>query len=192
MPFRIVVDHHFHSGPPPEQPEVLARLEQLTNAVAGLTALVTSQGAQLMEKIDQLTENLQDMSGLVDQLLQVISTGDAEKQALRQQVADLIAAAGIAEADKAALAEKIEAAFAKSEETENKMRAAIPGAPPVGGSGLGTSYADRAAFDAAVAAYTGPEAVTVDGTEVKAGSTPSIDFYSHSADGSVSTSGPTD
>jgi hypothetical protein len=64
--------------------------------------------------------------------------------------------------------------------------------PPVGGTPLSPSYASRAEFDTGVAAYTGPEAVTLDGTEVKAGTSPAIDYFSHSADGSISTSGPTD
>jgi hypothetical protein len=54
------------------------------------------------------------------------------------------------------------------------------------------SYVDVASFNAAVAAYTGPERVTLDGVDVKAGTDPSLDYFSHSADGSVSNSGPTD
>lgn len=55
------------------------------------------------------------------------------------------------------------------------------------------SYPDRVLFNETVAAYKGPEAVTIDCTPtIKGGSSPSIDYYTHSADGSISTTGPTD
>jgi len=137
------------------------------------------------ETIDALETNLNDMSGLADQYIAFVVAADGIQADLRAQIATLLAG-------DAALAAKADAAFANSEALENKMRAGLPGVPPVGGTPLNTSYADRAAFDAAVAAYTGPESVTVDGTEVKAGTSPSLDYFTHSADGSVSTSGPTD
>lgn len=141
--------------------------------------------ATASEQIDALSQNLDDMSGLVDQLVAFIQAADAVQADLRAQIAALVAG-------DAALAAKVDAAFTKSETVENKMRAGLPGVPPIGGTPLLQSYPDAAAFDAAVAAYTGPEAVTLDGTEVKAGTAPSLDYFTHSATGEINTTGPTD
>jgi len=137
------------------------------------------------EVVDALTTNLDDMSALADQLIAFIVAADGVQSALRAEIAALLAG-------NASLATKVDAAFAKSQAVEDKMRAALPGVPPVGGTPLLQSYASSAEFDTAVAAYTGPEAVTKDGIEVKTGTAPSLDYFSHSADGSVSTTGPTD
>lgn len=169
-----------------------AALAQRFSAVDAALRSIHAKEDLIMGKLDDLLVNLGDINTLAAQLLDLIKQGDAEKSALKQQVADLIAAANIAQAEKDALNAQIDAAWNASEATENAMRAAVPGAPPVGTPPLSPTYADRASFDAAVAAYAGPEAVTVDGTTVKSGSTPSIDYYSHSATGEVNTSGPTD
>lgn len=192
MPFRLDVYHHFpQQQPNPDSPELLARLEQLTTSVAGLVTNLATLGARLMERIDQVIENLNDMRGLVDQLLAVIQQGDAEKQALRAQVAQLVADAGLAEEARQALAEKIEQAFAASEDTENKMREAIPGAPPVGGTPLLQSYATRDEFEAAVSSYTGPEAVTLNGVNMRAGTEPALAYFDHpESDGRIDTTDP--
>lgn len=138
-----------------------------------------------MAKIDDLVQNLDDMSGLVDQLVAFIVAADAVQADLRAQIDALVA-------NDAALAAKVTTAFDKSEEVENKMRAGLPGVPPVGGEPLLQSYVSAAEFDTAVAAYTGPEAVTLDGIEVRAGTAPSLDYYTHSATGEINTTGPTD
>lgn len=140
---------------------------------------------EIIDKLDATSTNLDDMSGLADQLIGAIVAGDAIAVQLRADIEALVAGNG-------ALASKATAIFDKSEATENKMRAGVPGVPPVGGTPLLTGYASRAEFDAAVVAYTGPERVTVDGADVKTGTDPSLDYFSHSADGSVSTVGPTD
>ncbi len=141
--------------------------------------------ATVQETLDATLQNMDDISGLNDQLIALVVASDGIQADLRAQIAALLAG-------DAAVASKVDALFAKSETEENKLRAAIPGVPPVGGTPLTASYATRAEFDAAVAAYTGPEAVNVDGIEVKSGTSPAIEYFSHSADGSVSTSGPTD
>ena len=132
-----------------------------------------------------LTQNLDDMSALADQLIQFIVDADAVQEALRTEVAALVA-------NDAAVAADVDAAFAKSTELEDKMRAGIPGVPPVGGTPMLQSYPNEGAFDGAVAAYTGPEAITRDGIEVKSGTTPSLDYFTHSATGVIDTTGPTD
>lgn len=51
---------------------------------------------------------------------------------------------------------------------------------------LDASYPDNATFVAAVGAYTGPEAVSLDGQPTaKAGITPSLDYFTHSDQGGV-------
>lgn len=148
-----------------------------------------------MSDITELEQNLTDLEGIADQLLALIAANDARATALQDQIDTLIDAANISANEKAALAAKIDAAVAKSQALEDRERAAIPGVPPVGGTPLSPNYATRADFDAAVAAYTGVEQVTLDGSEVHAATdataTPAA-YYSHSADGTVSTSGPTD
>lgn len=134
---------------------------------------------------DDLSQNLDDISALADQLIGLIIAKDAIAADLKAQVAALVAG-------DAATAAKVQAAFDKSVAAEDKLRAAVPGVPPVGGTPLLTSYASKAEFDTAWAAYTGPEGVTLDGASVKSGTSPTLDYFNHSADGSVSTSGPAD
>lgn len=148
-----------------------------------------------MPDITELEQNLTDLEGIADQLLALIAANDARVAAKDAEIKGLVDAANISAADKAALQTKIDAAIARSQALEDKERAGIPGVPPVGGIPLSPSYLARVEFDAAVAAYTGPEAVTLDGAEVHAAtdaSLPAAAYFSHSADGSVSTSGPTD
>jgi hypothetical protein len=169
-------------------PELLDRLGQLDEK---LSSVLKNEGIE-MHSIQEIRQDLADTKGVISQLVGFIQQNDADKAALRQQIADLIAKSSADDAAKAALQTEIDAAFDEAEDVENTARAGLPGVPPVGGTPLVPSYADRASFDSAVAGYSGPEQVTVDGTEAKAGSTPSLDYFSHSADGSVSTTGPSD
>lgn len=137
------------------------------------------------ETIDALSQDLDDTNGILDKYIAFVVSQDAVQADLRAQIAALLAGDAV-------LAGKADAAFAKAEALENKARAGLPGTPPVGGTPLLNSYATAAEFDAAAAAYTGPEAVTKDGIEVKAGTSPALAYFSHSADGSVSTTGPSD
>jgi hypothetical protein len=178
-------DEH-HGRTDDRQDEKLDRiLYELRRLVAGQRTEL-HQGAHIMDQMDDLSTNLADLQALVDQILTVNTDSDAEKVRLRAQVADFIATAAIDAAAKAALQEKIAAAWAASEKVENDLRAKVPGMPPVGGTPLLTTYADKAAFDAAVAAYTGPEAVTLDGAEVKTGTAPALAYYLDAAAGGVS------
>jgi hypothetical protein len=154
--------------------------------------VLINQGASLMATVQDLLQNMKDLQDLSKQYLDLIIAKDAAAAALQTQIADLVAAAGISAAEKEALQAAIDQAVAESQATEDALRAGLPGVPPVGGTPLAPSYADRVSFDAAVVAYTGPEAVTVDGVEVKAGTAPSLDYFSHSATGEVNVSGPTD
>ena len=156
-----------------------------------LDQILTNQGT-IMATGAQLVQNLADIKALVKQLFDLFVARDAEVVQLKADLAAAVQRANLSDAEKAALQADVDAAFASSEDTENDLRAKVPGVPPIGGTPLLPSYADRASFDTAVAAYTGPEAVTVDGSQVKAGSTPSIDYFTHSATGEVNTSGPTD
>lgn len=153
--------------------------------------IVQKQVTEMAHTVAEISQNLDDMKGLVDQILALISTIDTERAALKQQIADLVAAAAMAQADKDALQAEIEASFTKSEDAENALRSVVPGVPPVEGEPLGTTFADATAFSAAVTAYTGPEAVTFDGVEIKMGTSPALDYFSHSEDGHVDNSGPT-
>lgn len=159
---------------------------------AELLALINQLGVRIMAGIAELKQNMVDLRGLAQQYLDLIIAKDAANAALQAQITDLINASNLAAAEKTQLLADIDQAVTDSENTENLMRAGLPGVPPVGGTPLDTSYPDRVAFDAAAAAYTGPEAVTLDGTEVKAGASPALDYFTHSASGEINTSGPTD
>lgn len=172
-------------GNPPELLDLLGELK------GQLTEVLQDEGEQ-MHSIAEVRQDLADTKGVIALLIGFIQNNDAEKAALRQRITDLLAKSDADDAAKAALQTEIDAAFDEAEDVENTARAGLPGVPPVGGEPLLPSYADRSSFDSAVGAYTGPEQVTLDGNEVKAGSTPSLDYFSHSGDGSVSTTGPTD
>lgn len=141
--------------------------------------------------IEELNQNQDDTLALLDQILTRLSENDARVAAKDAEIAALIAASNLSAADKAALQAKIDAAVQKSEDVENKARAGIPQVPPVGTPPLLSSYADRASFDAAAAAYAGPENVTIDGAAVTTAFTGSkagaIDYFTQT-DNSVSTS----
>lgn len=144
--------------------------------------------------------------------------------AANQATADAVAAMNLKQAEKDAIQALLDAqtqavadAVDKSDAIENDARAGLPGVPPIETPTdpgtpvvdpdpttptdpvvtgiLAPSYASRADFDAAVAAFTGSEQVTVDGTEVYAATdatmAPAV-YFSHSATGAVDTTGPTD
>jgi len=156
-----------------------------------LDLVLTNQGV-IMATGAQVLQNLIDIKALVQQLFDAFVARDALNEQLKADLAAAVQRADMSDAAKAALQEEMNAVFQGSEDLENDVRSKVPGLPPVGGTPLVQSYADAAAFDAAVAAYTGPEAVTKDGIEVKAGTAPSLDYFTHSADGHIDTSGPTD
>lgn len=137
--------------------------------------------------VEELSTNLDDISGLLDQMITRLVANDAREAALKAEIATLVASMDASAQAKSALQTKIDAAVEKSEGVENKARAALPGVPPVGGTPLLQSYADKAGFDAAVASYTGPERVTLDGSDVKAGTDPALDYFTQT-DSSISTS----
>jgi len=183
-----VINVHFH-GLKCEDKQQLNRIEQ---SVQGNTNLLDQLSRQIMATGQQLQQNLDDITGLAQQLIDYVVGRDAEVNKLKQDLADAVQRANIADADKAAIQADMDAAFTKNEDAENNLRAKIAGLPPVGGTPLALTYADRASFDSAVAAYTGPERVTLDGVDVKAGSDPSVDYFTHSADGHIDRTGPTD
>lgn len=172
--------------------------DKIDSLLAGNTAVLNNQAlllqrmGEIMDALNDLKQNMTDLRGLAQQYLALIIAKDDAAAALQETINGLIAAADIAQAEKDALLEGINQAVVDSQAVEDEMRAGLPGVPPVGGTPLNVSYADQASFDTAVAEYTGPEAVTLDGNEVRAGTSPSLDYFSHSADGSINTSGPTD
>lgn len=153
---------------------------------------IKEKDAIIMGLREDLQQNMQDLRDLAQQYLDLIIAKDAAAAALAAENLRLVDALSLSDAEKNQLKADMQDAITSSQATEDVMRAGLPGVPPVGGTPLNPSYTDRAAFDAAVAAYTGPEAVTIDGTEVKAGTAPSLDYFTHSdAGGVVDTSGPT-
>ena len=170
----------------------LRRLFNRLQRIEATTKLILHNQGIIMATIAQIKQDLADTKDIVHQLVGFIQNNDAEKATLRQQIADLVAKASLDQAAKDALQAEIDSAFDAAEDLENTARAGLPGVPPVGGTPLNQSYTDGASFDSAVAAYTGPEAVNKDGIEVKAGTSPALEYYSHSADGSVNTTSPTD
>jgi hypothetical protein len=169
-------------------PGVMDLLGQISDGVQQ----VLSRETDMAHTAAEIKQDLDDTKAVIAQLIGFIQSNDADKAALRKQIADLVAKSNADDATKAQMQADLDGLFDAAEDTENAARAGLPGVPPVGGTPLVPSYADRASFDGAVQAYQGPEAVTLDGSNVKAGTSPSLDYFSHSADGSVSTTGPTD
>jgi hypothetical protein len=125
-----------------------------------------------------------DLDALKQDISNYIAARDAADVGLKQQVVDLTAAHVTDQAALDAMNTGIEAAFTKAEEARALIPA--PGGGTLPPAALAASYADRATFDVAVGAYTGPEEVDVDGTAVKTGTTPALAYFTQ-ADGSVST-----
>ena len=182
---------------------ILAGQVRIESDLAG--ALSTQEGI-IMGLREELAQNMTDLRDLAQRFLDfiiakdaLIAERDAAVAARDAQIADLLAQLAAGQITQAEMQVKIDAAnatladaVASSQATEDAMRAGLPGVPPVGGSPLNPSYADGSSFSAAAAAYTGPEAVTLDGSEVKAGTAPALDYFTHSATGEVNTTGPTD
>lgn len=142
-----------------------------------------------------LAQNMKDYDEVVTGLLAALAASDAAKAALAQQAADAVTAMNVATAEKNTALQAISDAVDASDAAENKARAGLPGVPPVGVTPLATSYASKADFDAAVAAYQGTEQVTLDGAEVKAATDANAaasNYFTHSATGEINISGPTD
>ena len=161
-------------------------------AILANQSIIIQQGVDMAASGQQVTQNLRDITELAQQLFEYVVSRDAEMERLKQAAKDAIDRANIADAAKQALQSDMDAAFQASEDTENDLRAKIAGLPPVGGTPLVPSYPDRASFDDAVGKYTGPEAVNLDGNEVKSGSQPALEYFTHSSDGRIDTAGPTD
>lgn len=178
----IHVHEHVDTG------EILQRLAGLDTKVTALQEQVKTMAKDLAA----LLQNMTDLQGIAGQYLALIIAKDQANAALQAQITDLVNQHVTDTTEKQALLDGIAQAVDASQATEDQMRAGLPGVPPVGGTPLNLSYADRASFDAAVAAYTGPESVSIDGTPTPKTGSPDLAYFSHSADGSVSTTGPTD
>ena len=159
--------------------------------------------AELKAQLDQNTADLRSIGqayldfilakdAMIAELTAALAARDATINGLLTRVAAGEVSLADAQAEIAAAQAAFEAAVVDTQATEDALRAGLPGVPPVGGTPLNLSYVDAASFSAAVAAYTGPEAVTLDGAEVKAGTAPALDYFTHSATGEVNTTGPTD
>lgn len=169
-----------------------SHLQTIEQRIAQLHFVVNEQGRTIMATVEALKQNILDIKGLVSQLLELISKRDETNAQLKQQLTDALNKANIADEERNSLQRSFDEAFVAIEDAENELRAKVPGVPPVGGTGLAQSYDSRSAFDAAWSAYGGPETITLDGQEVKAGSPPPINYFSHSATSSVDTFGPAD
>lgn len=149
----------------------MSDFDDLSQATAEVAAAVVS----LSEAVNTIPPAIDKMEARITALLkQVISPAQL------QQVKDAVAAlrtTATAAADAAA-----KAAAAAADAADETDEATV----------LATSFPDRAAFDAGVAAYTGVAGVNLDGNTVKGGETPFLEYFTHSADGHIDTTGPTD
>jgi hypothetical protein len=136
-----------------------------------------------MSAADDLRKAVADADTVMDQALAFIQGVPAATQAAvdAQKAGDDAEAAAIV-ADLKAHADALGGA----------LPGATPTTPPVVVP-LAASFPDNATFTAAVAAYTGPEAVTLDGSPTsKTGTTPSLDYFTHGDQGGViDQTGPT-
>ena len=159
----VNVYHHGHEEAR-ETKETLARIE------GKLATVVAKQGAEAMA--------LQDIKDAVAAEKTVVQSVVVLINALADK---LLAASGDADT-MAQIASDIKL------QTSSLAAAVVAGTgvlnPPPVVVPLASSYLDRASFDTAVAAYTGPEEVDVDGVVAKAGTLPAL-AYATQADGSI-------
>ena len=128
-------------------------------------------------------ELLDDLDALNQDISNYIAARNATDVTLQSAVDAAVAAAGLAQAAQAALQTGIDAAFTKAE-ADRALVAPPANLPPP--TVLVASYPTAADFNTAVAAYTGPEEVDLDGTSVKAGTSPALTYFTQT-DATVST-----
>ena len=134
-------------------------------------------------------------------LTTAVANLEAQAKVNNQLIQDLLAALknpSTSQAEIDALAKRVEDVTSGEAAADTAGAAGLPGAgggtPPV--SGLAASYPDRASFDAAVAAMTGPDEVTLDGATVHPGTAAGGHdaYFTHSDStppGQIDTTGPT-
>lgn len=157
--------------------------DKLDLILANQVIILSNQG-KIMASQQQV---LDDLDTINSEIAAFIADHEAIDDALRAQVKDLTDKLAADEISLAAFQTGTDAAFEKAEKAKDALKK--PGNPV---TPLDAKYDTRALFDAAVAAYAGPEEIDVDGGMVKPGTTPALAYFTHSADGSVSTTGPTD
>lgn len=191
---------HFDGGNTAELRAHLAQIEASLSTLTHQGVTIMTALTDAVAQVKATRVNIADMHDLFSQWQDLLVQKDAINQAQQAQILELIANAAIDDAAKLELTTAATESFQASTDEENRIRLAIQGVPPVGVTPLPTSFADKAAFDAGVAAYTGPEAVTyatvaAGEVEVKGGTQPALAYFQHSVDGTesgVDTTGPAD
>jgi len=183
---RIKRTYILHCG---EQDPIEAIMQRLDKIDATLTTMGTNMDANLT----RITEKLEEIKAETGQYIADRDARDAALQAIID--AKDAAIAGLM-AELAAGAITIQEFQAQAAGAALQADAAADLLPPVRPPNvpvtLAAAYVSADALIAAAAAYPGP--ATLDGATLTTvgGTSPQLDFFSHSADGSVSTTGPTD
>lgn len=166
-----------------------AAISMLNSALGGVSVNVTNLGkamADLQAEVDAIKA---DLDTVKQQTGDYIAARDQIDADLKAQIANLIAQHQADAAAKAALQTSVDAAFASAEALKGNLQ------PPAVTASLATSFPDNASFTAAVQAYQndgGPRTVTLDGNAVFTGTTPSLDYFTHSdQSGAIDMTGPT-
>lgn len=145
---------------------------------------------ELSGNMSTLADNVNKIPPAVDRLEAKISSLNVTPAQKQQLLADIGSLKTLSTA--AANAAGVLAAAA-ADAADDVDEANVPPPPPP--APLATTFPSAAEFTAAASAYTGSEKVSLDGAAVAtAGSNDgaALAYYSHSADGHIDTTGPTD
>lgn len=156
----------------------MSEYEELSQVV---TTLATGMG--------ELASNTAKIPPAIDRLEAKISALGLTPAQKAQLQADISALKTLGAAAANASGVLAQAAADAADDVDESI--VVPPPPP---APLTPPWADRAAFDVAVAAYTGTEQIALDGAPVKPGTSGLLDFYSHSDStppGMIDALGPT-
>jgi len=167
------------------QGQIMSKFDDLVTEAKAARAAADASAAAAAAALEA-TKNFQPAvdafeKRITDLLKKIISPADMQK--VDDALAELQAAAATSKKSAQDSADAAAKAVASSADAADNTDEA---------ASLATTFPDKASFDAAVTGYDGGFAVTLDGTQVLAGDAPALDYFTHSADGHIDMTGPTD
>lgn len=138
--------------------EIRARLGHARHSIAGLLQRTNAMAATMQQVLDDLDEI---KTGFDD----YVAKRDKIDDGLRDEISKLVAA-------NPALQAQVDSAFQKAEAQKALLTMTTT---------LPTSFVNKADFVKQVDLYKGPEQINLDGSLYVGGTTPALEFYTHSA-----------
>lgn len=147
-------------------------------SLADIAAQITTQGVTMNAALQALNDKLAAFGAKLAAYVQSIKDASAAKDVTIADLTSKVAAGKITEQE---FTDGVAAANAQLD-TDIEL-IPVPTVPVVPGA-LPKSFADRDAFDTALAAYTGPEMVNLDTNTLKDGTLPPLE-YTTQGDGTI-------